>query len=234
MLESFNERGYCKHCLAGSRVLQAELRLWNLQSNSERSNHYVSKTQSPPKGCARVTSLRSASASPLPRSSSSSSSTPRSSGVRLRASRASHHARGLRRACAGLACSASVTPGRIKAYKAFSRRFKGIDALLHRFVNDFVIAGASNGEAAKQIFVAIGGKGSGKSQFFNALKRLVRKAEPVPYNHGCPVHDNPLSLLYMIPTLAERKIDSEDAFDDYLARIAEIKLEILESLGWVS
>jgi serine protein kinase len=53
----------------------------------------------------------------------------------------------------------------------------------------------------------------------------------VPYNHGCPVHDNPLSLLYMIPTLAEQKIDSEDAFDDYLTRIAEIKLEILESLG---
>ena len=122
-------------------------------------------------------------------------------------------------------------PKTIKAYNTFSKRFKGIDAPLHRFVNDFVIAGASNGEAAKQIFVAIGGKGSGKSQFFNALKRLVRKAEPVPFNWDCPVHDNPLSLLYMINTLAERKIDQEDDFDDYLTRIAEIRLEILNSLN---
>lgn len=124
-------------------------------------------------------------------------------------------------------------PKSVKAYAAFSKRFKGIDAPLHRFVNDFVVAGASNGEAAKQIFVAIGGKGSGKSQFFNKLKALIRKAEPVPFNHGCPVHDNPLSLLYMIPTLAERQIDGEEDFDDYLTRIAEIRLELIESLGLV-
>ena len=122
-------------------------------------------------------------------------------------------------------------PKNVKALKAFSARFKGIDAPLWRFYNDYVVAGASNGEASKQIFVAIGGKGSGKSQFFNALKRLIRKAEPVPYNHGCPVHDNPLSMLNMITTLAEQKIDSEDDFDDYLTRITEIKLEILQSLG---
>lgn len=121
-------------------------------------------------------------------------------------------------------------PKTVKSYKAFSK-FKGIDAPVHRFVNDFVVAGASNGEASKQIFVAIGPKGSGKSQFFNTLKRLVRKAEPVPFNWDCPVHDNPLSLLYMVTTLAERQIDKEDDFDDYLTRLAEIRLEILESLG---
>lgn len=122
-------------------------------------------------------------------------------------------------------------PKNVKALKAFSSRFKGIDSALWRFYNDYVVAGASNGEASKQIFVAIGGKGSGKSQFFNALKRLIRKAEPVPYSYHCPVHDNPLSLLNMITTLAEHQIDQEDDFDDYLTRITEIRLEILESLG---
>lgn len=122
-------------------------------------------------------------------------------------------------------------PKTVKSYKVFSSRFKGIDAPVHRFVNDFVVAGASNGEASKQIFVAIGPKGSGKSQFFNSLKRLVRKAEPVPFNWDCPVHDNPLSLLYMITTIAEKQYDNDNSDADYVERIAEIRLEILESLG---
>jgi serine protein kinase len=122
-------------------------------------------------------------------------------------------------------------PKTVKSYNAFSKRFKGIDAPIHRFVNDFIVAGASNGEAAKQIFVAIGGKGSGKSQFFNALKRLARKAEPMPYNGGCPVHDNPLSMLYMIPTLAEKRIDSEGFEGDYLEALVSFKADILKSLG---
>jgi len=122
----------------------------------------------------------------------------------------------------------------VRAYRAFSKRFKGIDLAIHQFVNDYVIAGASNGEASKQIFVAIGPKGSGKSQFFNSLKRLARKAEPMPYNGGCPVHDNPLSLIYMVPALAEQKIDAEiesgNEFD-YETRLVAIKAEILTSLG---
>jgi serine protein kinase len=122
-------------------------------------------------------------------------------------------------------------PNTIRAYNAFSKRFKGIDVAIHRYINDYILPGAAGGEASKQIFVAIGGKGSGKSQFFNAIKRLLRKAEPAPYLIGSKVRDNPLSLFYMVHTLAERAIEKIDADYDYAEKIVELRAQILATCG---
>ena len=120
-------------------------------------------------------------------------------------------------------------PKNIKAYNAFSKRFKGIDPAIHRFCNDFIAAGAAGAEPSKQIFVGIGGKGSGKSQFFNKVKSILRQFEPVPYCKSSTVHDNPAALFYMIPTLAEREFDKEksDDVDNYETRIVELRAELL-------
>jgi len=120
-------------------------------------------------------------------------------------------------------------PKTIRAYKAFSKKFKGIDVAIHRYVNDYVIPAAAGAESGKQIFVAIGGKGSGKSQFFNARHRLYRKAEPAPYLIGSPIRSNPLSLFYMIPTLADRMIDQTSEDGHYQEDVISARAEVMRT-----
>ena len=62
------------------------------------------------------------------------------------------------------------------------------------------------------------------------MKALFRNAEPVPFLKESRVRDNPLNLLYLIPTVAADQADKEGP-EDFEARVSEIKLEILESLG---
>jgi serine protein kinase len=111
----------------------------------------------------------------------------------------------------------------IVAYNAFSG-FHGIEPYIHAFVTDFLGAAVKGAEADKQVAVLIGPKGSGKSQFVKALKKLLTRCEPLPFLEGCPMHENPLNALFLIPEVAQLASKREKR------ATREIQLEILQSL----
>ena len=117
----------------------------------------------------------------------------------------------------------------VKAFNAF-KMFYGTERSVHEFVVNYLLPATLGAEADKQAPVLIGPPSSGKSDWVSRLKTILRGAEPVPYNDACPVHDNPMSLLYMIPVVAERQADSEGT-SDFNSRFAELKLDQLKSLG---
>jgi serine protein kinase len=117
----------------------------------------------------------------------------------------------------------------LQAFNA-TRNFYGTERALHEMAVKYLAPAAMGGETSKQACVQIGPPSSGKSDLDNTLKGLFRNAEPVPFLAQSRVRDNPLNLLYMIPTVAADKADAEGP-EDFEARVAEIKLEILESLG---
>jgi serine protein kinase len=117
----------------------------------------------------------------------------------------------------------------LQALKAF-RNFHGIEVPLYTIQQEYLLPARMGAEASKQAMVLIGPPGSGKSDWTNTVKALMRKAEPIPYNGQCPIHDHPLSLLYMVPTLAERHADAKGG-EDFLADLHAEQLAILESLG---
>jgi predicted Ser/Thr protein kinase len=111
-----------------------------------------------------------------------------------------------------------------------TRNFFGTERALHEMAVKYLFPAAMGGETSKQACVQIGPPSSGKSDLDNTLKALFRNAEPVPYLKESRVRDNPLNLLYMIPTVAADQADREGA-DDFEKRSAQIKLEIMEGLG---
>lgn len=117
----------------------------------------------------------------------------------------------------------------LHALRAFGK-FHGIEVPLYTIQQEYLLPAKMGAEASKQAMVLIGPPGSGKSDWTNTVKALMRKAEPIPYNGRCPIHDHPLSLLYMVTTVAEQKADADGAVDFEAAKNANV-LEILESLG---
>jgi len=111
-----------------------------------------------------------------------------------------------------------------------TRNFFGTERALHEMAVKYLFPAAMGGETSKQACVQIGPPSSGKSDLDNTLKALFRNAEPVPYLKESRVRDNPLNLLYMIPTVAADQADREGAAD-FEKRSAQIKLEIMEGLG---
>lgn len=111
-----------------------------------------------------------------------------------------------------------------------TRNFYGTERALHEMAVKYLYPAAMGGETSKQACVQIGPPSSGKSDLDNTLKALFRNAEPVPFLKESRVRDNPLNLLYLIPTVAADQADKEGP-EDFEARVSEIKLEILESLG---
>ncbi len=108
--------------------------------------------------------------------------------------------------------------------------FFGTERALHEMRTRYLYPAAMGGETSKQACVQIGPPSSGKSDLDNTLKSLFRNAEPVPYLEKSRVRDNPLNLLYMIPTVAADKADAEGA-DDFEARVLQIKIEIMDECG---
>lgn len=90
----------------------------------------------------------------------------------------------------------------IVAYNAFND-FYGVEPYIDRFVTGYLGAAVKGAEADKQVAVFIGPKGSGKSQFVKRLKKILTGCEPLPYAEGCPMHENPLNLLFLVQDIAE-------------------------------
>jgi len=111
-----------------------------------------------------------------------------------------------------------------------TQMFYGTERALHEMRTKYLYPAAMGGETSKQACVQIGPPSSGKSDLDNTLKGLFRDAEPVPYLDKSRVRDNPLNLLYMVPTVAADKADAEGA-DDFQARFLEIKIQIMEECG---
>lgn len=117
----------------------------------------------------------------------------------------------------------------LRAFNA-TKNFFGTERAMHEMAVKYLYPAAMGGETSKQACVQIGPPSSGKSDLDNTLKGLFRNAEPVAYLKESRVRDNPLNLLYMIPTVAADKADLEGA-EDFEKRVLEIKLEIMEELG---
>lgn len=110
------------------------------------------------------------------------------------------------------------------------RNFYGTERAIYTLGVKYLKSAARGGEESKQACVQIGPPSSGKSDLDNTLKALFRGAEPVAYLLHSRVRDNPLNLLYLVPTVAQLRADKEGAGNNS-ARFAQWKEEILKELG---
>jgi serine protein kinase len=112
----------------------------------------------------------------------------------------------------------------ILAYNAF-KDFYGIEPSIHQVVTDFFGAAVKGAEADKQVLVLIGPKGSGKSQFVKRLKDILKGCEPLPFPDACPMHENPLNLLFLVHQAAQLKAKTDKT------SAAAARAAIIETLG---
>jgi len=114
----------------------------------------------------------------------------------------------------------------IVAYNAF-KEFHGIEPAIHRVVTEYFGAAVRGAEADKQVLVLIGPKSSGKSQFVKKLKKILKGCEPLPFPAECPMHENPLNLLFLVHEVAQ------EAARGKKTSAKAVRQEILKGLGIV-
>ena len=84
----------------------------------------------------------------------------------------------------------------VPSWKAF-KRVKGSQRTVARILNN-LRAAASNGYQLRLAYLLKGGPGSGKSLLADAFKDCLEN-EIVYAVNGCPVHENPVNLLNLLP-----------------------------------
>ena len=117
------------------------------------------------------------------------------------------------------------------SYNAF-KNFYGVDQWVYSIVNSYLTPATMGGETDKQALVLIGPPGAGKSDFVTRIKQLYRQSAPIPYLKHSRIHDNPLSLFYMVQFAAEQQADAEGLLDEaFTDRVIELKAQILTDCG---
>lgn len=114
----------------------------------------------------------------------------------------------------------------LTAFNAF-KDFFGIEASIYFFVKNYLGSATEGHGADKQAALFVGPPGSGKSEAVAAIKKIWRTGEPMPALGGCPVHDNPLSLLFMVPRIAVHRAEGK------YSKAPQFAAEIIEALGVV-
>jgi serine protein kinase len=94
----------------------------------------------------------------------------------------------------------------VPLYKAFMH-VRGSQRAVARIMK-FLEAAATNGYQLRQLMALIGPPGCGKSFLIEALKRLLEGQE-VYAVEGCPVHENPVNLLKLLPAETIEQISNE-------------------------
>jgi serine protein kinase len=85
---------------------------------------------------------------------------------------------------------------RVSSWKAFDK-VKGSQRTVHRILNH-LRAAAANGYQLRLALILKGGPGSGKSFLAEAFKDSL-EGEVIYAVDGCPVHENPINLLHLLP-----------------------------------
>src|SRR5215471_1803387 len=112
----------------------------------------------------------------------------------------------------------------LTSYQAF-KDFYGVEPSVQAVMNNFFGAALEGHGADKKALTLIGPPGAGKSDIVLQLKKIYRTSEPIPFNERCPVHDNPMGLLFMVPLLARHTAKGRSE----QTRVEAAKL--IESLG---
>lgn len=99
----------------------------------------------------------------------------------------------------------------ITSYKAFDH-VRGSQRVVHRLLNHWRAA-AANGYQLFQAVALRGGPGSGKGLLGNACKDVLEDAI-VYVLPSCPVHENPLNLLTLLPPASIKEIAKEIGIPD--------------------
>lgn len=88
--------------------------------------------------------------------------------------------------------------------------------------------------AGRKALILVGTPGGGRAhrQRFDDLKRIRRSREQALCLEGCPLHDNPLSLLFMVPRVARVRFNGtiSAALPEAIAIVSKLKL--VPVLNW--
>ncbi len=102
----------------------------------------------------------------------------------------------------------------ITAYNAFAH-VRGSQRTVHRILNH-LRAAAVNGYQLRQALILRGGPGSGKSFLADALKDVL-EGQLIYTVAGCPVHENPLNLLTLLPAETVKALGKELGVEQVIA-----------------
>jgi predicted Ser/Thr protein kinase len=113
----------------------------------------------------------------------------------------------------------------LEALNAFSNFF-GTELADNEFMTSYVGPALQGHGADKKAALFIGPPGAGKSDKVEDLKRIWRTGEPMPALEGCPIHDNPLNLLFMVPRVALASVGGKasKALPETLRIVSSLKL----------
>jgi predicted Ser/Thr protein kinase len=115
----------------------------------------------------------------------------------------------------------------VKLYKAFTA-LRGQQRMVHHWVNH-LRAAAYGGEAAKLATVFKGRSGTGKTMLVEIIKDLMN-GQLVYHVEGCPVHENPLALLKLLPPDNRQKLLKRLQLDRPLPGGATF-MDIIDAMG---
>jgi len=93
----------------------------------------------------------------------------------------------------------------LEALNAFGNFF-GTELADNEFMTTYLGPALMGHGADKKASLFIGPPGAGKSDKVEDIKRIWRSGEPMPCLEDCPIHDNPLNLLFMVPRVAITRV----------------------------
>lgn len=107
----------------------------------------------------------------------------------------------------------------VPIYRAFLH-VRGSHRTVARIMK-FLEAGAQNGYQLRQLLVAVGGPGSGKSYLFEAFKEAL-EGEQVFVVKGCPVHENPVNMLKLLKPHQVKALAEKLGLDSLLPQLLKV------------